>query len=401
MWGRKRRVVDCCAPKQECNTCGHRTAATRDHRNESPWARLGVWSQDWAQPKARASFLPGATWGLPLAVLLFPLTTEACHRQPFFPVPLPLNAAVGVALGLVLLSLVVPLDPRNKPVSPERLGVVRRSYFGIRTTERTSTATSQLDDYGPDYETDKYNRTCTAHGGCGTVQWECKHVLFRGQVSGLTADGKTGKGDFRWKAWTEKVTPQKSSSCTRRQGNEGLEAGPPVKEQLSSPESNGSCAWPQMEVPYALRGWERQGAQRHGRGEDCALCRVTARDVQAGGQPRFPWFPIHGIRTSWGVSVLFKGQREKGHLPALPPGEHRWSPPKSKGSAGQFLRDLKKGQVGYRPPSPMYTLYGVSTLPPLGTRLICLAGRGWAGRGVGGKRSAGGKRGRQDKIGLL
>lgn len=43
--------------------------------------------------------------------------------------------------------------------------------------------------------------------------------------------------------------------------------------------------------------------------------------------------------------------------------------------------DLKKGQVGYWSPSPMYTFYKVSTLPPLGTRLICLAQEGMGAEG--------------------
>lgn len=53
--------------------------------------------------------------------------------------------------------------------------------------------------------------------------------------------------------------------------------------------------------------------------------------------------------------------------------------------------DLKEGQVGYWSPSPMYTFYKVSTLPPLGTRLICQAQEGMGKEGRGRERSAGGE----------
>ena len=63
---------------------------------------------------------------------------------------------------------------------------------------------------------------------------------------------------------------------------------------------------------------------------------------------------------------------------------------------GRFLQDLKEGQGGYRSPSPMYTFYRVSTLPPLGTRLICLAQEGMDRGGQRERAQGRGRRGRRE-----
>lgn len=97
-------------------------------------------------------------------------------------------------------------------------------------------------------------------------------------------------------------------------------------------------------------GWGREGGWGQGH---CALCRVTAHDGHTGGPPRVPWFPIHGIRTPWGVSVLLKGQKE----------ERTQARPAPQAGTGQCQCgvhcpwDRKEGPVGYWSPSPMYTFY--------------------------------------------
>lgn len=82
----------------------------RDHGGESVWARLGLWSRDWAG--TRFFWEPvGTAFGCGS----FSFDNCGISLTAF---SLPLNAAVEVASGLVLLLLVVPLDPRHKLASP-------------------------------------------------------------------------------------------------------------------------------------------------------------------------------------------------------------------------------------------------------------------------------------------
>lgn len=62
-----------------------------------------------------------------------------------FPLPFPFNPVLQAVSGLVLLNLLVTLGPRNKLLSPWRLGVFATCISGCpRTTEGTSTVTSHL-----------------------------------------------------------------------------------------------------------------------------------------------------------------------------------------------------------------------------------------------------------------
>lgn len=160
------------------------------------------------------------------------------------------------------------------------------------TTERTYPGTSHLRPLLPCLENvEKWNGTRTA---------ECKHALvLSGQAPGLTADRKTQKDDFGWKAWKANVTAQKGQRPSTEAEDEGLGgAGSPSKRKNSSPsgpEGHASRTWPWMEAPYPLPGSARQGVQQHGVGAGvegrghCALCRVTAHDGHTGSQP--PEFP--------------------------------------------------------------------------------------------------------------
>lgn len=225
-----------------------------------------------------------------------------------------------------------------------------------------------------------------------------------GQTSGPMADGETLKEDFRLKAWKEKVTPQKRSSRPPRQSSEGLkEAGPPT------PERTALQAWELRQLPVAADGgsllsyrvgeapsdtdteWQRQ----------CALCRVTAHRVQH-WQPAprslvsYPW--DKNTIGSFSASQRIEGEKDI-----------CLSRPQAR--AGEVLRravtmlgpspwGLKKGRAdpGLQ---VLCTHFTVSTLPPLGTRLICLAQEGLDEEGRGREGSAGGKRRGQDTIGLL
>jgi len=113
------------------------------------------------------------------------------------------------------------------------------------------------------------------------------------------------------KAWKEKVTPQKRSDSPLKQKSEGLEAE--KEEQPCHPGSDISCSWPQWPQTKA----PAVPAQRHGPAE--AARQLTT--CGTGSQRRIHGFPIHGIRTPLGVSVLLEGEeaanRTPGHCPAL------------------------------------------------------------------------------------
>lgn len=112
--------------------------------------------------------------------------------------------------------------------------------------------------------------------------------------------------------------------------------------------------------------------------------------VHTGSQPRFPR-SIHRIGTAWEVSVFHKGQKGKDTCLPCPQASTGDVLMRAVTMLGCFPWDLKEGQVRYQSPSPMYTFYKVSTLPPLGTRLICLAQEGMGEEGRGRECSAGGK----------
>lgn len=88
----------------------------------------------------------------------------------------------------------------------------------------------------------------------------------------------------------------------------------------------------------------------------------------------------------WGFQRFSKERRRKDTGLPLPPASTGQVLKRAMSVLGCFPWDSKEGRGRYRSPSPMYTFYRVSTLPPLGTRLICPAQEGM-GRGEQRKRA--------------
>lgn len=134
---------------------------------------------------------------------------------------------------------------------------------------------------------------------------------------------------------------------------------------------------------------------------------MTARDV-------WLWQPATYSLVSypWDKNTFFGGggfsasqKKGEGGDPTAPaPSLHRPSPQESKASARALpTGDSKEEQGGNRSPSPMYTFYRVSVLPPLGTRLICLSSSGGDGqrRAEGERAVQAGREGGGSKVGLV
>lgn len=129
------------------------------------------------------------------------------------------------------------------------------------------------------------------------------------------------------------------------------------------------------------------------------LCHLTAQDVwlwQAATNSlvSYPW---DKKEHTWGFQCFSKERRRKDTRLLLPSTTSIGKVLKRVMSLlGRFLQDLKEGQGGYRSPSPMYTFYRVSALPPLGTRLICLAQEGMDRGGQRECAQGTGRRGRRE-----
>lgn len=144
-----------------------------------------------------------------------------------------------------------------------------------------------------------------------------------------------------------------------------------------------------MEAPHAPAGWARCPATP--RGMACALCHGTAPRVQhwqpaADSLVSYPW--DKNVIGSFSASRRRRGKKKKDTCLPCP----QLAQVKSSGERRRCWGTSRGLQV-------LCTRFTVSTLPPLGTRLICLAQEGTDGEGRAQWR--GGERGRQDQTCLL